>query len=587
LVLSGVGNRPGQSHESLGGTLVPSAPQLIRDARRVQTPAKINPGPVARTLTATTLALPNRDTGDPPASAVDVVTYHNDVGRTGQNLSETILTPDRVNAATFGLLGSFPVDGAVYAQPLHLSSVAIPGQGVSDVVYVATEHDSVYAFSATTGRPIWHVSLLQAGETPSDDHTCDGVTGEIGITSTPVIDRAAGALYVIGMSMNGSGQYFQRLHALDITTGRELFGGPTTIQASYPGTGDNSDGTNVTFDPSQYIERVGLLLLNGVVYTGWASICDWAPYTGWVMGFDASTLTMTSVLNLTPNGSQGAIWMSGSGFAADASGNIYFLEGNGTFDTTLDQNGFPISGDYGNAFIKLSTAGGLSVGDYFVMWNQADENANDIDLGSGGALLLPDLTDASGNTRHLAVGTGKDGIIYVVDRDSMGKFDPAANHIYQELDDVDTVFSTPAYFNNTLYYGPVDTPIFAFGIVNAQVSSDGTYGIPASQTGNSFGFPGATPSISANGAANGILWAVEFNDTDPAVLHAYDATDLSRELYNSGQAPAGRDILGPVNKFITPTIANGKVFVGTTSGVAVFGLLVDDSAGLKACYGCR
>jgi hypothetical protein len=306
------------------------------------------------------------------------------------------------------------------------------------------------------------------------------------------------------------------------------------------------------------------------VYTAWASHCDYEPYTGWVIGFDASTLAMTRVLNVTPNGSQGAIWMSGAGLAADEAGNIYFLDGNGTFDTTLDARGFPSQGDYGNGFIKLSTSGGLSVVDYFSMWNVDDMNASDVDLGSGGALVLPDLTDDSGRTRHLAVGAGKDWNIYVVDRDSMGRFDASSNNIYQELDGAleNGVFSMPAYFNHTVYYGPVDGSILAFGLANARLSP-----APSSQTDTSFGYPGATPSISANGATNGILWAVEFNDGDAAVLHAYDAMALSNELYNSDQAEAGRDTLGPVSKFITPTVANGRVYVGTSTGVAVFGLL--------------
>jgi outer membrane protein assembly factor BamB len=510
----------------------------------------------------------------PSQAAMDAVTYHNDNGRTGQNLNETILTPFNVNATTFGLLGLIPVDGPVYAQPLYLSSVAIPGMGTHDVAYVATEHDSVYAFDAATGQTLWQVSVLGAGETPSDDGGCgDAVTPEIGITATPVIDRTAGpqgAMYLTATSMDGDGNYFQRLHALDITTGAELFGGPTTIQASYPGTGDNSDGENVIFDPAQYFERSGLLLLNGVVYTAWTSHCDYEPYTGWVMGFDASTLEMTRVLNVTPNGSQGAIWMSGAGLAADEAGNIYFLDGNGTFDTTLDDNGFPSQGDYGNGFIKLSTFDGLSVADYFVMWNVDELNAHDVDVGSGGALVLPDLTDDSGETRHLAVGAGKDWNIYVVDRDSMGGYDSSGNYIYQELDGAleNGVFSMPAYFNHTVYYGPVEGSILAFDLTDARLSPT-----PSSQTDTSFGYPGATPSISANGATNGILWAVEFNQDAAGALHAYDALDLSNELYNSDEADSGRDNLGPVNKFITPTVANGRVYVGTTNGLAVFGLL--------------
>jgi hypothetical protein len=323
------------------------------------------------------------------------------------------------------------------------------------------------------------------------------------------------------------------------------------------------------FAPGQYAERAGLLLLNGVIYTGWTSHCDIRPYTGWIMGFDQSTLAQVSVLNVTPNGNEGSVWMSGAGLAADSSGNIFFLDANGTFDSTLDANGFPSQGDFGNAFLKISTANHqLSVADYFEMFNQGAENGSDEDLGSGGSLLLPDLKDSLGHTRHLAIGAGKDSNIYVVDRDAMGKFNPSANNIYQEIPGAlsGPVFSMPAYFNNTVYYGAVGDHIKAFAISNAQLA-----GAPASQTSNAFGYPGATPSISANGTSNAILWAAENGGS--AVLHAYDATNLAHELYNSNQAAGGRDQFGTGNKFITPMITNGKVYVGTTSGVAVFGLL--------------
>lgn len=499
-------------------------------------------------------------------SAANVSTYHNDNARTGQNLAETLLNPGNVAAATFGKVEVFSVDGKVDAQPLYLSNVTIPGQGAHNVLYAVTEHDSVYAFDAASGAILWHVSLLGAGETTSDDRGCGQVSPEIGVTATPVIDRTRGAVYVIAMSKNG-GSYFQRLHALNVTTGAELFGGPKNIQATFPGTGDGSSGGNVIFDPKQYKERPGMLLLNGVVYTGWSSHCDIRPYTGWIMGYDASTLAQTSVLNVIPNGNEGSIWMSGAGLAADSSGNIYFLDANGTFETTLDSKGFPSQGDFGNAFLKLSTAGGLAVADYFATFDTVSQSNIDNDLGSGGAMVLPDLTDGSGQVQHLAVGAGKDGNIYVVNRDAMGKFNSSSNNIYQQLSGVlsGSVFSAPAYFNNTLYYGAVGDRIKAFAVTNARLSS-----APTSQTGNTFPYPGSTPGVSANGTANAILWAAENGST--AVLHAYDATDLSHELYNSNQS-GSRDQFGAGNKFITPTIANGRVYVGTTNGVAVFGLL--------------
>jgi hypothetical protein len=504
------------------------------------------------------------------ASTTDTLTYHNDIARTGQNLNESILTTSNVTSSKFGKIGLFPVDGLVDAQPLYASNVAVPGNGAHNLLIAATEHDSVYAFDADSGTTIWHTSMLKTGETTSDNRSCGQITPEIGVTSTPVIDRTRGAngvVYVVAMSKDGSGNYHQRVHALDLVQGTELFGGPVDVQAKYPGTGDNTDGTNVIFDAKQYAERAGLLLMNGILYTAWTSHCDQGLYTGWIIAYNAATLGQTSVLNVTPNGSEGSIWMSGAGLAADSSGNIYFLDANGDFDTTLNASGFPANGDYGNAFMKLSTSSGLAVTDYFEMDNQAAENGSDTDLGSGGALVLPDLSDAAGHTMHLAVGAGKDTNLYVVNRDVMGKFTANNSGIYQELAGQlpGGVWAMPAYFNGTVYYGSLGSPIQAFRITNAKLSTTAT-----AHTPNSFGYPGATPSISANGTSNGIVWAVE--NSSPAVLHAYDAGTLN-ELYNTNQASGSRDHFGNGNKFITPTIVNGKVFIGTPSGVAVFGLL--------------
>jgi hypothetical protein len=512
---------------------------------------------------------PPPPTGGGSGGTVDVVTFHNDIGRTGQNQQETVLTPANVNSTSFGKLGVLSVDGKVDAQPLVVSGLTINGKSHT-AVFVETEHGSVYAFDADSRAQLWRVSVLGSGETPSDDRGCGQISPEIGVTDTPVIDRQRspnGAIYLVAMSKDGSGGYHQRLHALDLTTGAELSGSPREVVAQFPGNGANSSGGNVIFDPKKYAERAGLLLLNGKIYTGWTSHCDSQPYTGWIIAYDAATLTQSAVLNLTPNGSEGSIWMSGGGLAADGSGNIFFLDANGTFDTTLDSNGFPSQGDFGNAFLKLSTSGGLSVADYFSPYNTGAQSAADVDLGSGGALLLPDLQDASGNTRHLALGGGKMKDIYVVDRDSMGKFNPAKNNNYEELPTAisGALFSTPAYFNGTVYVGAVGDHLKAFTISNARLPQQAT-----KQTGTSFRYPGATPSISSNGTSDGIVWAAE--NGDPAVLHAYDASDLSKELYNSQQA-GSRDSFGTGNKFIAPTIANGKVFVGTTNGVGVFGLL--------------
>ncbi len=458
------------------------------------------------------------------AAQTNVLTYHNDSARTGQNLNETLLTLSNVNSTNFGKLGSLSVDGQVDAQPLYVANLTVAGS-LHNVVFIVTEHDSVYAFDADTFAQLWKVTVLGSGETASDNRGCDQVSPEIGITSTPVIDLSAGpngTIFAVAMSKDNFGNYHQRLHALDVTTGAEISGSPKEIQATYPTAG----GGTTTFAPGQYKERASLLLLNGVIYTSWASHCDITPYSGWVMGY---------------------------------------------IDTTLNANGFPVNGDYGNAFMKLSTSGNsLSAADYFTMHNTVAESNVDQDLGSGGALLLPDLTDSLGNIRHLAVGAGKDSIIYVADRDSMGKFNSTSDNIYQEisangLTGGSGVYAAPAYFNGTLYYGAVNDSLRAFTIANARVVAP-----PSSNTASTFAYPGTTPSISANGTSNGIVWAVE-NSGGTGILHAYDATNLANELYRSNQAGT-RDQFSD-NKFITPMIANGKVFVGTPTSVIVFGLL--------------
>ena len=503
-----------------------------------------------------------------PSQGVDVTTYKNDPSRSGQNLSETTLTLTNVASATFGLLRLLPVDGKVDAQPLYLSKLGIAA-GFTNAVFVATEHGSVYAFDSDSGAVLWHVSLIGAGETPSDARGCNQITPEIGITSTPVIDRNAGphgTLYVVAMSIDGSSKYHQRLHALDVTTGAELQSGPVEIAASYPPTGTATS----TFDAKSYEERAALLLSNGTIYTSWTSHCDIAPYGGWIISFSETTLARSGALNIAANSSAGpAIWMAGGGPAVDAAGNIYVLSANGAFETTMDANGFPSNRDFGNSFLKISNAGaGLSVLDYFTMFNEVAESNADLDLGSGGGMLLPDLMDSTSTVRHLMVGAGKDGNIYVVDRDSMGKFNAGSNKNYQTLSGAlpGGIWSTPAYFNGKVYYGEVSSTLKAFTISSAKLTAT-----PQSQSATSFTYPGTSPSVSANGTANGIVWAHE--NTAPAVLHAYDAANLAHELYNSNQAAGNRDQFGTGNKYIAPTIADGKVFVGTTNAVAVFGLL--------------
>jgi len=506
------------------------------------------------------------------SSATDVVSYHNDIARTGQNLQETILTTSNVNSSSFGKLFTFPVDGIIDAQPLYLSAVTIPGKGTHNVVYTVTENDSVYAFEADAGTLLWHKSMLRSGESPSDDHGCRQISPQIGVTSTPVIDRSSGphgTIYVVAMSKNSS-NYFQRIHALDMTTGAEEFGGPVTVKARYPGTGDNSHNGYVIFDPGQYAERQGLLLLNHVIYTAWTSHCDYRPYTGWLIGYNESTLAQTSVLNLTPNGSEGSIWQSGAGIASDGK-NLFFLDANGTFETHLNKKGFPRKGDYGNGFLKLSTTNNkLRVADYFNMFDTVSESDNDEDLGSGGAVVLPPMKDAKGNVRYLAIGAGKDQNIYLVDRNNMGKFNPKNDDaIYQEIDGVlgGGEWATSAYFNGNIYFGPVGNNLLQFRFSKARLATS-----PNSKSVGSFPYPGTTPSVSANGSSDGIVWAIEHSDPDD-VLHAYDASNLANELYNSSQAGNQRDHFGTASHFGTPMIVNGEVYVGTTKNVTVFGLL--------------
>jgi outer membrane protein assembly factor BamB len=410
------------------------------------------------------------------SSATDVVTYHNDIARTGQNLQETILTTGNVHSSSFGKLFTFPVDGIIDAEPLYLSAVSIPGKGRHNVVYTVTENDTVYAFDADTGSPLWQVSVLGSDESPSDDHGCSQISPQIGITSTPVIDRTSGphgTIYVVAMSKNSS-NYFQRIHALDMTTGGEEFGGPVAVKARYPGTGDNSHHGYVIFDPAQYAERQGLLLLNHVIYTAWTSHCDNRPYTGWLIGYSENTLAQTSVLNVTPNGDGGSIWQSGAGIASDGQ-NLFFLDANGTFDTTLNKNGFPNKGDYGNGFLKVSTTNNkLRVADYFNMFNTVRESDRDEDLGSGGTVVLPAMTDAKGKVRYLAIGAGKDQNIYIVDRTNMGKFNPNNdNAIYQEVDGVlgGGEFGTSAYFDGYIYFGPQGNNLLQFQFSKAKLST--------------------------------------------------------------------------------------------------------------------
>ena len=503
---------------------------------------------------------------------VNVLTYHQDNARTGQNLNETTLTLANVNSSTFGKLFAFPVDGQIYAQPLYVSNLAITNKGTHNVVFVATEHDSVYAFdgdsnTGSNAAPLWHVNFLNPPASvttvPAADVLSDNVAPEIGVTSTPVIDLASGTIYVEAKTKEVSGgvtNYVHRLHALDITSGAEKFGGPKVIQASVPGTGDGNDGAgHVPFNGLRQMNRPGLLLANGLVYVAYASHGDNGPYHGWVLAYDAQTLQLTAVFNTTPNGGLGGIWQSGDGPACDASGNLFALTGNGTFA--------PGSGCYGDSVLKLSPT--LSLSDYFTPSDQQTLNNGDLDLGSGGVLVLPDEVGST-NHPHLLVGAGKEGRIYLLDRDHLGQFNSGGDQVVEEfLEPVggEWSFDTPAYFNQTIYYLGAGDVLKAFAFSNGLLVTN-----PVAVGGTTFGFPGATPAVSANGTNNAIVWVLQ-TDSAPsgsAILRAYNATNVAVELYNSTQEGA-RDNPGGAIKFAVPTVANGKVYIGTASQLSVFG----------------
>ncbi len=504
------------------------------------------------------------------AAPANVTTWRNDGARSGLNSNEIILSPDNVNSTDFRKLFQIDIDGIVMAQPLFVSGLSIPGKGILNVVFIATEHDSVYACDADNGAVLWHAVLLKAGETPSTDHGCTGISlPEVGITATPVINN--NAIYIQAMSKDSGGKDIQRLHALDVTTGVELFGGPIDIAATYPGLGYEGVPGMSIFDASLHLDRAGLVLANGVIYTTWSSFCDAGAYNSWVIGYDLS-LRQAAVLNVVPNSGGGGIWQAGAAPAVDANGSLFVITGNGGLDNTFDGQGFPTLKDYGNCFIKVSMVNDApQVTDYFSPYNTADETANDQDLGSGGVLLLPDLTDATGHVRHLTVGGGKDRHIYIADRDTMGKFVPNStdnNNIYQDVPSSalgGPSFSTPLYFNSKLYTGAANDSLKAFQFTDARLGNQAI-----SQSAAIFNFPGTIPSLSANGGTNAILWAIR---RAPATLFAYDPQDLSHQLYSSADAANNRDALGVTNKFCVPTIANGKVYAAAGQAVAVYGLI--------------
>jgi hypothetical protein len=529
-----------------------------------------------------------------------VLTYHNDLSRDGTNTREFTLTPSNVNSSTFGKLFSCQADGAIYAQPLWFPNLTIAGSS-HNVIIVATQHESLYAFDAdaTPCTMLWHVNLIDSahggtsGETSVPSAGTGALVGsgygdispEVGITGTPVIDSTTNTLYVVSKSVNASTQFFQRLHEIDLTTGNERVA-PHSIDASIsvPGTGAGSVAGQVAFDPRNENQRPGLVISNAVIYVAWASHEDHDPYHGWVIGFNASTLApvANAVFNSTPNQvgtlsySRGGIWMGGGAPAVDSAGNLFFITGNGTFDANTGGS------NYGDSVVRLSTASGLSVADYFTPLDQASLDANDTDFGSGAATILVD--QPAGPVTHLVIGGGKQGNLFLLNRDNMGKFSSSTNNAIQTINLGNSIFATPVFWQNNLYVAGVG-PLRQFAFNNTTGRFNGA---PFSQSSTSYRFPGATPSLSSNGATNGIIWALDNSlyctsqspGCGATVLHAYDATNLATELWDSSQAAANRDLAGHAVKFTVPTVANGKVYVGTRGNdssvlgeLEVYGLL--------------
>jgi hypothetical protein len=522
--------------------------------------------------------------GGAATAGVNVLTYHNDNSRTGDNLSETNLTPANVNVDTFGKLFAYSVDGDIYAQPMYVSGLAIPGKGTHNVVFVATEHNSVYAFNADsdagdTRGLLWQINLGASVTTPNPDFGnryggFNQITPETGITGTPVIDLGTQTLYVDSFTEEGS-NYVHRLHALDIANGRERAFSPVTVSASIAGNGVGGTNGIVTFDAKQELQRSALTLASGILYVCYAGYGDTDPYHGWILGYNPANLKLSTnhIFNSTPNSTvvnfgddagEAGIWMAGCGLSEDSSGNLYLATGNGSFNAFNGSGGT----EYGDTFLKLSPSREMSVLDYFTPYNQAYLADNDIDLGSGGVLLVP---NQPGPIPHMIIGGGKQGTVYVINRDM---FTTANNH-YNTNGNYDAVlqtvalnggdYETPAYFNGMVYFTASEDVTAAFSI------SNGVLSLPAGSTGSrTFPFPGATASVSANGQNNGILWLIE--RANPATLIADDANDVSSEIYNSDQA-GDRDQLPSGIKFAVPTIANGKVFVGGHDALSVYGLL--------------
>lgn len=519
-------------------------------------------------------------------SFAGVFTSKNDNMRTGQNLGEFALTTGNVNRNQFGKLFSYPIDGYAFAQPLYVAGVNILNQGIHNVVYVATENDSVFAFDAdnngTGGGQLWQTSFINPANgvttiPQGDVEEGNDIPVQIGITGTPVIDPANNTLFVLVRTKevtNGVASYVQRLHALDITSGQEQANSPVVVSATVPGTGIDSIGGEVTFNGLRENPRPALLLVNGTIYVCWSSLEDIEPYHGWVIGYSEANLQAApAVWNTTPNGSEGGIWMGGGGMSADDEGNMFVTTGNGTFDASTG------GVDYGDSVVKLvpTTGGAFTIGDYFSPYNQASLSSLNWDLGAGGNLILP---DQPAPYTHVMFAGGKGGAVYELNRDALGGFSSSANQnlLTIPLGDGNGIIGSgnraagPAYWQSAVYFS-------GSNVLASQYSLQGGLISPSylEQSVVSFGYPGGAPAISANGNTNGIVWIVEtdrYNLSLPAVLRAFDAANVSRQLYNSSN-DASRDTAGPAVKFVVPTVANGKVYLGTETELDVYGLLAE------------
>jgi hypothetical protein len=498
--------------------------------------------------------------GTAAATPASVLTYHNDNARTGTNPNETVLTPSNVNAVKFGKTFSQPVDGYVYAQPLFVPGLTIAG-GTHDVVFVVTEANSVYAFDADAAGPVlWHTNVGTALSC-TDLNDCEDLVPGAGITGTPVIDPGTQTMYLVSLVKASTGAH-HFLHAVDLTTGAEKLGGPVEISPTASGTGANSQNGTVKFNPATHYQRCALLLAGGVVYIGIGSNAESdSDNHGWIVGRKASDLSASMSFCASPDDNWVSLWQTGGGPSSDASGFIYAETANGTFDA--DTGGK----DYGDSALKLDASG--KVVDYFTPYNQAALSSADIDFGSANPIVLP---DQSGSVPHELLASGKPGILYLINRDGMGHFQSGSDsQIVQSVSAFPNtaitggIFTSPVVWNGRVYVTGIGGSVVAFTLSAGKLSTT-----PTSQALARFDFPGATLSVSSNGGTAGILWVLDGN---AGVLYAYDATNLAVELYDSAQTAGGRDQAGPPVKFAVPTVANGRVYVGTQTELDVYGLL--------------